>query len=425
MTTPDDRRAFDGDAVPPGGASASGDAPRSGDGATPGVSPDVPGTDDTRTHDASEMDQQISSSHDISSPAGPLNGETADEEALRALMRDAVSDLQGSPDALEYLRRAVPQRRQRRRQAMVGAAATLVLAVVAIPALVHAAGSGSDPATTAAGVRPTATDGLGEDGHAQLPGRPTWQTSAGPDSSPGKPHPSTGSGGPALPPTTPTTTGAPVPDCTGDQLGQGASSADSPDGDGTVYGWFRLSNVSDTPCTVPSGGLVQALAQGDADPSRIQVVTHTAGDAAAALPTTAGPVVLKPGEDYKVDFAWVPSGDGPGGCTVPTTPPTTPTPSDTPTAGGGTDAGTGTTAGGGTGTGADTGSANSADAAGAADTPPDSGSDPTTPASGSIALNHTPAAGAPVVAGPVIQNVCAGTVYTAAPIADAGAAPAS
>jgi hypothetical protein len=176
---------------------------------------------------------------------------------------------------------------------------------------------------------------------------------------------------------------------------------------------------------VPSGGLVQALAQGDADPSRIQVVTHTAGDAAAALPTTAGPVVLKPGEDYKVDFAWVPSGDGPGGCTVPTTPPTTPTPSDTPTAGGGTDAGTGTTAGGGTGTGADTGSANSADAAGAADTPPDSGSDPTTPASGSIALNHTPAAGAPVVAGPVIQNVCAGTVYTAAPIADAGAAPAS
>jgi hypothetical protein len=146
---------------------------------------------------------------------------------------------------------------------------------------------------------------------------------------------------------------------------------------------------------VPSGGVVQAVAQGSADQAKIQVVDHTQGDAAVGLPasTTAGPVVLSPGQDYEVAFAWVPSGTGSGGCGTPPTTPTTPTPTDTATTSGGTDPNVGSdSTGDGTG---DTG-----------------GDPPASPSTGSIALNHTPAPGAPVVAGPVIQDACAGTVYT-------------
>lgn len=344
-----------------------------------------------------------------SSPLSPLYGESADEEALRSLMRDAVQDLQGSPDALDHLRRAIPVRRQRRRQAMVGAAATLVLAAMAIPALVHAAGDSGGTAAAPAGVASSQTAKPGEDGHTKPSGGPAGQATSGPGGTPRHEHPTSGPGGPASATPTPTGTGAPAPDCSSEQLGQGASSADAPDANGRVYGWFRVSNVSDVACTVPSGGLVQAVAQGSADSARIQVVGHTAGDPAADLPDAAsGPLVLSPGQDYEVAFAWVPSGDGPGGCTPPTTPPASPTPTATPTGStGGTDAGTGSP---------DGGAATGADA-------PQTDSDPTTPPPGSVVLNHTPAAGAPVVDGPVIQNACAGTVYTTAAIPQPDSTP--
>jgi hypothetical protein len=344
--------------------------------------------------------------------AESLYGESADEEALRALMHDAVRDLQGAPDALDHLRRAIPVRRQRRRQAMVGAAATLVLAAMAIPALVHAAGESGGSAAAPAGVASSQTARPGEDGHARPSGGPSGQAAtSGPGGTPTQAHPTTGPGGQVTPSATPTETGSPTPDCSSAQLGQGASSADAPDANGRVYGWFRVANVSGTTCTVPSGGLVHAVAQGSADASRIQVVGHTAGDPATSLPAaTDGPVVLKPGEDYEVAFAWVPAVDGPGGCTPPTTPPASPTPTDTATSSaGGTDAGTGSAAGPGAATGADT---------------PQPGSDPTTPPPGSVALNHTPAAGAPVVDGPVIQNACAGTVYTTSAIPESTGTPA-
>ncbi|MEE4544661.1 hypothetical protein V2S66_22120 [Streptomyces sp. V4-01] len=345
----------------------------------------------------------------VPTPGEPLYGESADEEALRTLMRGAVQDLQGSPDALDHLRRAIPVRRQRRRQAMVGAAATLVLAAMAIPALVHAASDGGGSAAAPAGVASSPTPRPGEDGHTRPPGGPSGQITAGPGGAPREQHPTVGPGGPASATPTPSGTGSPAPDCSSDQLGQGASNADAPDAAGRVYGWFRVANVSDAPCTVPSGGLVQAVAQGSADASRIQVVGHTAGDPAADLPAGAdGPVVLAPGQEYEVAFAWVPAGDGPGGCPVPTTPPASPTPTATDTSGvGGADAGTGSSG---------------SEAASGADAP-QSGSDPTTPPPGSVALNHTPAAGAPVVDGPVIQDACAGTVYTTSAIPQSDGTP--
>jgi hypothetical protein len=334
----------------------------------------------------------------------PSHGESADEEGLRAMMRAAVRDIQASPDALEHLRRAIPVRRQRRRQAMVGAAAALVLAGMAIPALVRAAGSPGGTAAAPASVASSKAVPPGEDGHTRASGGPSGQTSPWPGGEATKHVPTAAAGGStSSTPATPSGKATPAPDCSSKQLGKGASSAASPDPSGRVYGWFRVANVSDAPCTVPSGGVVNAVAQGSADPSRIQVVEHTAGDPAPDLPTSSssGPLVLSPGQDYEVAFAWVPADSSTGGCAPTTTPPASPTPTATATTPDGSDAGT-------TGS----GSASTADA-------PQSGSDsPSTPPSGSVVLNHTPAPGAPEVDGPVIQHACAGTVYTTSALPD-------
>jgi len=341
-------------------------------------------------------------------------GETADEAALRLLMRDAVSGLQPAPDALDHLRRAVPARRQRRRQAMVGAAAVVLLAGMAVPALLRATGATGTTDTAATGLATAHTGAPDEDGHTSAWGDSGVSTGEPPPGRPGDvpttPSSTPGAGtDPANPPVATSGTLVAVPDCASTQLGQATSQAEAPDSNGQVYGWFRVTNISELTCTVPNAGVVQAAAQGAADPSKIQVVDHTDGDAATGLPAaTAAPVVLNPGDDYEVAFAFVPVNDGNSGCPVTPTPtPSTPTPTDSPTespaATGGSDSGT-------SGNSASTQLGNDA---------------PTTPDSGSITLNHTPAAGAPVVDGPVIQGACAGTVYTTTAIPEAAATPAS
>jgi hypothetical protein len=341
-------------------------------------------------------------------------GETADEAALRLLMQDAVSGLQPAPDALDHLRRAVPARRQRRRQAMVGAAAVVLLAGMAIPALLRATGATGTADTAATGLASAHTGAPDEDGHTSAWGDSGVSTGEPPPGRPGDvpttppltPGPGTD---PANPPVSTSGTLVAVPDCSSTHLGQGTSQAETPDSNGQVYGWFRVTNVSDLACAVPNAGVVQAFAQGAADPSKIQVVDHTDGDAATGLPAaTAGPVVLNPGDDYEVAFAFVPVSDGNSGCPVTPTPtPTTPTPTDSPTESpattGGSDSGT-------SGNSASTQLGNDA---------------PASPDPGSITLSHTPAAGAPVVDGPVIQGACAGTVYTTTAIPEAAATPAS
>jgi hypothetical protein len=163
---------------------------------------------------------------------------------------------------------------------------------------------------------------------------------------------------------------------------------------------------------VPSGGLVQAVAEGSADPTRILVREHGPSDPATGLPspTPTGPLVLAPGGRYELDFAWVPASDGPGGCPATTTPPASPTPTDTPT--GSTDSASAVP---GPGPGSSSGST-----AGPSE-PNTQVPAPTTV--GSVALNHRPAAGGPVIPGPIIHDVCAGTVYTTMPMpAPAGTA---
>ncbi|WP_327290103.1 hypothetical protein [Streptomyces sp. NBC_01198] len=330
--------------------------------------------------------------------------ESAEEAALRDLMHGAVRDLQPSAHALEHLRRAVPARRQHRRQALAGAGAAVLLVGAAVPALIHAADTGGRATAAPANVASTHAAHPGEDGHVNTWGATgdSGQSSRG-QSSGGSGHqpPSAGGAdGPSNLATTPD--GVPpvsAPECAGDQLGQGSSNANSLDADGRAYGWFRVTNVSTAACAVPPGpATVQVYAVGATDMSRISVVNHTADDPATGLPATASdtPLVLAPGADYEVAFAWVPGDAGPGGCPQPTSPPASPTPTDTPT-----------------------------------DTPvPDPGSagpeenpmalrltqgvptgDPE-----AVVIRHTPVAGAPVVVGPTLQGACAGTIYTTGPM---------
>ncbi|BBA98449.1 hypothetical protein RVR_4637 [Actinacidiphila reveromycinica] len=334
--------------------------------------------------------------HDVT-PDGAvtdLDDLTSDEAALRALMHQAVDGLHASPDALEHLRRAVPLRRQRRRQAMLGAAAAVLLVCVSVPAVLRVADRTHHTAAAPVGVGSSYTVVPGTGGHHKGGSvNPSGSVTHAPGSSP---TPSDEPTGPSSPPST---TGSTVPDCSSSQLGQGASAADSPDADGRVYGWFRVSNVSATSCTVPSAGVVRAVAHGSAEQAAIQVVSHTQGDPASGLPAAMSgtPIVLGPGQDYEVAFAWVPTGSA-AGCVATSTPPTSSTPTPTTTSTQGSDQGTGT--------GSSSGSALPADGVPPTSSPP------------SVTLDHTPAAGAPLVVGPVIQGACAGTVYTTPPIAE-------
>nr|WSX78327.1 hypothetical protein OH826_33470 [Streptomyces sp. NBC_00899] len=351
--------------------------------------------------------------HDPTDLSGDLVDDSPEEAALRDLLHGAVRDLRPAPDALAHLRRAVPARRQHRRQALAGSAAAVLLVGTAVPALIHAADTGGSVGAAPVTVASTHAAQPDEDGHVNTwgtaggsgqSGRP--QDSAGPDRHPpvagGTDGPSSQVTSPDGPPP------ADVPQCSGDQLGQGTSNAGSLDADGRAYGWFRVANVSSASCTVPPGPpTVQIYATGHADLTQITVVNHTADDPATELPDTSAiaPLVLAPGEDYEVAFAWVPADTGPGGCPQPTTPPTTPTPTDTPT----------DTAP------PDPGGAGSAENPMAQDVPADS---PTTqPAD--VSLRHTPADGAPVVFGPTLQGACAGTIYTTAPMPAASDTPPS
>ncbi|MFE5294962.1 hypothetical protein [Streptomyces sp. NPDC056632] len=332
----------------------------------------------------------------------PENG-TPDELALRRLLQGAVSGLEPSDGALEHLRRAVPARRARKRQAVVGMAAAAVLVGTAVPALVHVASSGGISADKAvnAGHGEQAQGGTGTE-----TGIEGGQKSADPPAGTAAPSPGGSAGGAAGKPTasaqdpggtggagTPSD-GAPDtrPVCAADQLGVSSVQTGAPDPSGKVYGTFRIANVSGRDCVVGGAGRVGFATRGAADASKIAVVAHTTGDAASGLPDPSqesASLILTPDNAYEVRFAWVPSE------TCPTTPPS-PTPTPTPTTGGG--------------------SASSGGATGSTGTGPNENTVSTqlvtdgTPADGSVDVTHTADPGGPVAAA-TIPNACAGTIY--------------
>ncbi|MFD3973255.1 hypothetical protein [Streptomyces cyaneofuscatus] len=326
-----------------------------------------------------------------------------DEIALRRMLHGAVGGLEPSDRTLEHLQRAVPARRARRRQAVVGAAAAALLIGTAVPAFVHVASS-DGPATALpaiAGHGEKAQGDKEEEPRPQAPGdrtvEPTDQESRGGVGEP-KPSEQNPSADPTEDPVDGATAGGPsaapppadltsLPVCDPGQLGVASAGAGTPGADGTVYGSFKIANVSGAECMVSSNGTVGFTALGAADPLKINVIQHTAGDPAPGLPDPSqepGTVLLKPSMAYEVQFAWVPAD------TCPTVAPS-PTPTPTPDPG--------------TSTGGSTG-----ESSGQSGTDTQSLREDGSSADGSIAVTHTPETGAPT-AETKIDNACAGTIY--------------
>ncbi|WP_260848630.1 hypothetical protein [Streptomyces sp. SLBN-118] len=327
---------------------------------------------------------------------GGLGALGGDEVALRRLLQGAVQDLEPSEGALDHLRRAVPARRARKRQALVGAAAAVVLIGTAVPAFVHVATSGGsdsanpvnaghgEQAQGGTGDEAGAEDGESGTGSPSAGGQGTGQNKGGATPTPGQ-QPSGATdgrtGGVLNPPVTAPASSAV---CESGQLGVTAAQA-APDAEGKVYGTFRVTNVSKTDCAVSGDGTVTFKALGAADPAKITVAEHTAGDAATGLPAPseeAASLLLKPDTAYEVKFAWVPKDSCPT---------TGASPEPTPSEGGssGASTGTGTTSGN-----AEPQLVPTADG----------------PADGSVAVTHTTGVGSPS-AETTITNACSGTIY--------------
>ncbi|MEV7724477.1 hypothetical protein AB0P15_07050 [Streptomyces sp. NPDC087917] len=284
----------------------------------------------------------------IGATTGSGTDATDEEQALRGLFAGAVQGLEPSHGALERLRHAVPARRARKRQALVGAAAAALLAGTAIPAALHLgrdpegttghsamaghgetqpgkSGGSSDPHQNDTGAgegrpSPAKSGGTGAPaGGAGGPtpsasGSPSDVTSAGPTGTTADAGTLAGTGPGAFPPAGGAAQG--VPGCTADQLGV-LGGTRSPEADGRVYGSFKVTNVSAKGCLVTGPDTVTAARLGSPPPPvpgpAVTVSGHTAGDPASGLlpdPSTEAPtLVLEPNTSYEVRFAWVPSAE--------------------------------------------------------------------------------------------------------------------
>ncbi len=315
----------------------------------------------------------------------------ADEQALSRLLKQVVQEVEPRQGSLDHLRHAVPARRARKRHALIGVAAAALLLGTAIPAVIHvshAGGSGADR-TSVAGHGEQAHGGTGQgkgtDGGRQGMGEPYG--TGGPGGKGGQHGTGDGTDRQSGAPSGPDpgrTLAATSPACVATALGDIQASVGQPDEEGKVYGSFRVTNVSASDCTVDGAGTVVTVAQGAADPSKINVVDHTEGDPASGLPSPAqepAQLILQPGMAYEVKFAWVPSGScqadgGDGGAS----------PGPTPSEG--------------------------SDSAGQSDVTPQLAHEDGEPVSGSgsVAVSHTAEPGAPTAA-TTIPNACAGTLY--------------
>ncbi|MFI6355634.1 hypothetical protein ACIBJF_23865 [Streptomyces sp. NPDC050743] len=336
---------------------------------------------------------------------GGLGGLGDDEPALRRMLHSAVDGIEPRTGTLEHLRRAVPARRARKRQAVVGMAAAALFFGTAIPALVHVSESGgTDPNTAMAGQSSQAQGGTGQ-GKDKGGGKGAGSTTVKPGTGPGKPGEKGkgggGGGGASTGGANPTSTVASsgVPVCTTAQLGSATGTADAPDSAGVVYGTFRVVNVSSAACSVAGAGTITPTAVGAADATKISIARHVAGDAATSLPDPSLEVtglVLQPGAAYEEKFAFVPS-------------------ETCPTNGGGTSTTGGSDAGGPT---ADPTPTQDASATGGST---DSGASAGTTtqlmtedgtADGSVQITHTAQGGSPSATA-TVTGECAGTViYT-------------
>ncbi|GAA1933124.1 hypothetical protein GCM10009716_45420 [Streptomyces sodiiphilus] len=411
-----------------------------------------------------DADQARAPAGQEAGPAGAWPG-GRDEEALRRLLRDAVGDLEPSRDALVRLERAVPTRRRRRRQLVLGTAASFALFAVGTPVVQYAAterGMTDESGSAVIGGRPGGEEGGtgGADGGTGEPGAHASGGEAGrqdPDASgtgpAGTPSPDATAEAGEITPEDRDALAVSSPRCDRDQLGDVRAEAGPADEQGRIHGTIRLANVSGDPCRIKGTDELTVTPLGDTDAADFHVVTRAEGDRATRLPTPdqyQDNLVLLPGESYQVLFAWVPSEGGPGGCPVHSPVPAPPDDGDTSGPGGSEGsggqggAGGGSTPGGpgdpvddldgigqaslfrttGNGNGGATAqgagnagssggnAANSGGAGGSAGTGGTTGpGGPEAPSGNAAMLRYTPAAGEPRAAQLVLEGVCAGTVY--------------
>lgn len=333
---------------------------------------------------------------DDQSPSGGLD---SDELALRRMLQHAVEEIEPRDGTLDHLRTAVPARRARKRQALVGMAAAALFVGTAVPALLHVSGAtGSDADPFNAGhtsqAQGGASQGKGPDGGESTSGGSSGKvedkdkgSSKEDDKDKG-----TGSGTGGSDTSGPSATStAGVPSCTATDLGTPTASIDPADSAGAVYGTFTFTNGSTAACLVTGPGTVGTATAGAADSTKVSAIRHVSGDAAVSLPDPSlelASLSLQPGSSYIVRFAWVPSetcpvDNGDGGATG------GPTTSPSPTENSGTTEGTST--------GGDTGTSTQLMTA-----------DGTV--EGSVTITGAAEGGAPSTSA-TVSNACAGTVY--------------
>ncbi|QPP07384.1 hypothetical protein G4Z16_14445 [Streptomyces bathyalis] len=343
---------------------------------------------------------------------GGHDGDDSEVEAeLRRMLHQSVRGIEPAPEALTHLKHAVPARRAHRRRALAGAAAAVVLVGVGFPGLVNAglipgieggssinAGEGNSQAQSVGGANGT--------GNTQGPGSGSGGASGNGGKSGGgdgsaSPSPTQGAGSEGGDPNDTLATSA--PSCGRQQLGDGSAATESPDSEGKVYGSFRVVNTSSDACTVEGEGIVGASAHGRADIERIDVLDHTAGDAATALPDpalAASELVLKPGQAYEVKWAWVPKDCEPSG-----------DPEPKAQEGNGPEGSQGGNNGnpGGNDSGGSNGNSGGDDAGGNSSNSGGDGGESDEEAS--VVLSHTPDVGDPAAANTELEGACAGTLY--------------
>lgn len=260
---------------------------------------------------------------------GP-DGLDSDELALRRMLHDAVQEMEPRDGTLDHLRRAVPVRRARKRQAAVGMAAAALFLGTAVPAVLHVSNAGgSDANPSLAGQASQAQGGTdqGKDPDGGSTGKVggssgrTGEQGKGSATDPGQDKETAGGTASSGAGHTVESAASAAP-CTGEQLDAGAPTVEVPDSAGTVYGTFRVQNTSTAACTVGGAVSVTIGVQGAADATKITVAEHASGDVAARLPDPSlyvSQLALAPGSAYEVKFAWVPSetcpttGGGSGG----------------------------------------------------------------------------------------------------------------
>lgn len=356
---------------------------------------------------------------------GPGDFDPEGEEALRLLLHNAADGLHPRPGALDDIRQAIPVRRARRRHALVGAGAAALVVGVTLPLMQAGVVPGplnNESPNNAAHSQPSNstdpderdgsvsggqggsdqdsgdTGGSGDEDRDDPSDTPSEQNSSSPD----------GDG---------QATNAPA--CGPDQLGEGDVQVGDPDSRGRIYGSFELSNVSDQTCRVRGRDGMTASGVGRVPTAGVQVLDHTPGGRASALPDPSqqsGPVILRPGETYEVKFAWIPAPERGQACAPRDE---EPDPSDPPPGGGSGDPGSGGNEG---GDGANGGGNEGGD--GGEGPGDDDGMNPQTNGGNgggeqdgsAVVLNYKPAAGEPRLPAAYLDSACPGTVYRTGPM---------